>query len=73
MGRRLMFAAAAAAMALCAGCRDSGAPAGGAAPPADPQTCTRIGQTCEFSPNKLGSCVLRDNCTQDCLVCQSQH
>jgi hypothetical protein len=35
--------------------------------------CTRVGQTCEFGPNKLGSCVMRDNCSEDCLVCQSQH
>jgi len=53
----------------------SGCKAGsnGAAPSTAPQTCTRIGQTCEYSPNKLGSCVQKDNCTEDCLVCQSQH
>ncbi len=45
----------------------------GAAPSASPQKCTHVGQTCEYSPNKLGSCVMRDNCAQDCLVCQSQH
>ncbi|HEY4160148.1 MAG TPA: hypothetical protein VGM29_18675 [Polyangiaceae bacterium] len=36
--------------------------------------CTSFGQTCEFSPGKLGSCVQRDGCTQgNCFVCQSQH
>jgi hypothetical protein len=36
--------------------------------------CTRVGQSCEFSPGKLGSCVERDECaTPPCLVCQSQH
>jgi hypothetical protein len=42
-------------------------------PTADAQACTRVGQSCEFSPGKLGSCVERDDCTQNCLVCQSQH
>lgn len=47
----------------------------GSKPSTDAQApqCTRVGQTCEFAPNKLGSCVQRDNCTVDCLVCQSQH
>jgi len=45
----------------------SAAPDAGAA-------CTRVGQTCEFSPGKLGSCVERDECASPpCLVCQSQH
>jgi hypothetical protein len=35
--------------------------------------CTSVGQTCEFSPGKLGTCVARDDCTSDCFVCQSQH
>jgi hypothetical protein len=39
-----------------------------------PTTCKSIGQNCEFSPGKLGTCVLRDECTgNDCYVCQSQH
>jgi hypothetical protein len=39
-----------------------------------PEPCRRFGQTCEFAPGKLGSCVERTNCTQgDCFVCQSQH
>jgi hypothetical protein len=73
--RRLAFAAAA-VFALsfgCLGCRPPGSSAGDASPPSGPEKCTRIGQTCEFSPNKLGSCVLKDNCAEDCLVCQSQH
>ena len=42
--------------------------------PAEPSTkCTRFGQTCEVSPGKLGTCVMRENCTEDCFVCQSQH
>lgn len=49
------------------------AQSGGAAPASPPDKCTRVGQTCEFSKNKLGSCVMRDNCAEDCLVCQSQH
>ena len=36
--------------------------------------CTEVGQRCEFSPGKLGSCVQRDDCQgKDCFVCQSQH
>jgi hypothetical protein len=59
-------------VALVAGCRPA---PDGARPSADAQAqaCTHIGQTCEYAPNKLGSCVQRDNCTTDCLVCQSQH
>jgi hypothetical protein len=36
--------------------------------------CARFGQSCQFAPGKLGTCVQRTNCTgDDCLVCQSQH
>jgi hypothetical protein len=37
--------------------------------------CARVGQSCEFSPGKLGSCVQRDDCAagEACFVCQSQH
>jgi hypothetical protein len=38
--------------------------------------CTKFGDNCEFSPGKLGSCVMRDGCTaagSECYVCQSQH
>ncbi|HEY8090353.1 MAG TPA: hypothetical protein VIF09_20970 [Polyangiaceae bacterium] len=55
-----------------AGCQS---PPAGARPSGDAQAkqCTEFGQTCEYAPNKLGSCVRRENCTTDCLVCQSQH
>jgi hypothetical protein len=68
----LRFSLVAAAAVFLTGCPSSSA---GARPSTDAQAqaCTRVGQTCEFAPNKLGSCVQRDNCTQDCLVCQSQH
>jgi hypothetical protein len=36
--------------------------------------CAKIGDPCEFSPGKLGSCVQKDECaTPPCFVCQSQH
>lgn len=36
--------------------------------------CKEVGQRCEFSPGKLGSCVLNDNCQgPSCFICQSQH
>jgi hypothetical protein len=36
--------------------------------------CVHVGQSCEFSPDKLGTCVRRDDCAAEpCLVCQSQH
>jgi hypothetical protein len=39
-----------------------------------PAPCATVGQRCELSPGKLGSCVKRDNCTEgNCFVCQSQH
>ena len=42
--------------------------------PAPFPPCTQVGQRCEFSPGKLGSCVQRDGChDQNCFVCQSQH
>ena len=46
-------------------------PHGSALPP-----CTKFGDNCEFSPGKLGSCVMRDGCATggtECYVCQSQH
>jgi len=41
----------------------------------DPTVCTKVGQSCEFSPGKLGSCVQKDDCPsgQTCFNCQSQH
>lgn len=38
--------------------------------------CARVGQSCELSPGKLGTCVMKDGCTEQtsaCFVCQSQH
>jgi len=36
--------------------------------------CAEVGQRCEVSRGKLGSCVLIDGCKQgNCYVCQSQH
>jgi hypothetical protein len=36
--------------------------------------CTRVGDTCEFAPGKLGVCVAPEGCTKSgCLLCQSQH
>ncbi len=36
--------------------------------------CAKFGDSCEFSPGKLGSCVLKDGCTEgNCFTCQSQH
>jgi len=42
---------------------------------ASPAGCARVGQSCEVSPGKLGSCVARDDCRDPggCFVCQSQH
>jgi hypothetical protein len=38
------------------------------------EPCKKVGDTCEYSPGKLGSCVLQDSCTAAyCFVCQSQH
>jgi hypothetical protein len=43
-------------------------------PPAKTEACARVGQNCEVSPGKLGTCVQRDDCTgPSCFVCQSQH
>ena len=38
--------------------------------------CSKFGDNCEFSPGKLGSCIIKDGCTSgapECFVCQSQH
>ena len=43
------------------------------ATPSAPTKCEKVGQSCEFSPGKLGTCVQKDDCTENCLVCQSQH
>jgi hypothetical protein len=42
--------------------------------PAKLGPCAQVGQRCEFSPGKFGSCVQRDDChDKNCFVCQSQH
>ncbi len=42
--------------------------------PARPDGCARMGQSCEVSPGKLGTCVEKTDCTGPaCFVCQSQH
>ncbi|MCU0655818.1 MAG: hypothetical protein MUF64_11215 [Polyangiaceae bacterium] len=47
-----------------------------ASPPPGRPPCTKMGQNCEFSPGKLGTCVIKEPCPSteaSCLVCQSQH
>ena len=49
--------------------------------PAPPEThdparklCEKFGDPCQFSPGKLGTCVVKQNCSgADCLFCQSSH
>jgi hypothetical protein len=42
--------------------------------PATPKTCEKVGQSCEYAPGKLGTCVQKDDCkTGNCFDCQSQH
>ena len=42
--------------------------------PAAPKACEKVGQSCEYSPGKLGTCVQKDDCPSGaCFVCQSQH
>lgn len=42
--------------------------------PATLQACASVGQRCEFSPGKFGSCVAIDGCHEgNCFICQSQH
>lgn len=44
------------------------------APSGAPGACEKVGQSCEYSPGKLGTCVQKDDCkTGACFVCQSQH
>lgn len=38
------------------------------------KACEKVGQSCEFSPGKLGTCIVKDGCQgAGCFVCQSQH
>ncbi|MGH7295702.1 MAG: hypothetical protein ACRELB_12240 [Polyangiaceae bacterium] len=55
------------------GCQSPSPSASAAGNDAQAAGCAHVGQTCEYAPNKLGSCVQKDDCTHDCLVCQSQH
>jgi hypothetical protein len=65
MGRVLL----AAATLLLLGC-----PAKGGKQERPAKTCSAFGASCEFAPGKLGTCVIRDNCSDtNCYVCQSQH
>jgi hypothetical protein len=52
-----------------------GCPAKTDGKPAALPPCKEFGQTCEFLPGKLGSCVQKDDCKagENCFVCQSQH
>lgn len=41
---------------------------------AEAGVCQRVGDSCEYSPGKLGTCVAKDDCPSgNCLTCQSQH
>jgi hypothetical protein len=53
----------------------SACPETSSTPPDDVKApCKEVGQRCEVSPGKLGSCVVVDNCRgPSCFVCQSQH
>jgi hypothetical protein len=52
----------------------TGCPGKKAAQDFAPKPCARFGDSCEFSPGKLGSCVERTGCSgPNCLICQSQH
>ncbi|HEY4011924.1 MAG TPA: hypothetical protein VGM06_01190 [Polyangiaceae bacterium] len=65
--RRLVRAAAACQLsALLLGC-----PSGRATGREPPATCDKAGDTCTFSPGKLGLCV--ESVEGDRVVCRSQH
>jgi len=65
----LFLAAALSSTLLACPPDDKKAPA-----PGPPKACEKVGQSCEFSPGKLGTCVQKDDCkTGTCFDCQSQH
>jgi hypothetical protein len=67
----LTRAALAGAVVALLGCPpdDKKAPA-----PTPSGACEKVGQSCEYSPGKLGTCVQKDDCKSgNCFVCQSQH
>jgi hypothetical protein len=36
--------------------------------------CKKFGDPCQFSPGKLGTCIVKQNCAAaNCLFCQSSH
>lgn len=71
LASHLTRAALAGAVVALLGCPpdDKKAPA-----PTPSGACAKVGQSCEYSPGKLGTCVQKDDCTSgNCFVCQSQH
>ena len=67
----LLVACGALAPLFGLGCRERASGGDGAPSFA---ACAEVGQRCEVSPGKLGSCVLIDGCRQsNCYICQSQH
>jgi hypothetical protein len=67
----LVLVSALAATLLACPPDDKKAPATTRAPSG---ACEKVGQSCEFSPGKLGTCVSKDDCgAPPCFVCQSQH
>lgn len=74
---RYAFASLSLAILLtgCPPAEQKGSPSSSSASSAGPGGCSKVGQSCEFSPGKLGSCVQKDDCPSAaaCFVCQSQH
>jgi hypothetical protein len=71
LARPLMRGLLTSAVVALLGCPpdDKKAPA-----PTPSGACEKVGQSCEYSPGKLGTCVQKDDCkTGNCFVCQSQH
>jgi hypothetical protein len=73
--RAMRFTAVLAGLALLCGCPRSERTSSSNGDAAASGVCVRVGQRCEFSPGKLGTCVSRDDCNDPagCFVCQSQH
>jgi|GEM_PF-1334188 len=75
--RAIAFAPLLAAFTLAlGGCpsRSNGSSPSPSSSGSGPSACTTFGESCQYAPGKLGSCVARPDCTGDgCLVCQSQH
>jgi hypothetical protein len=62
-------------LVLACGCPPAAERSSAAVEAGAPAACVRVGQGCEYSPGKLGTCVARDDCKDPagCFVCQSQH